>query len=196
MTKAIYDARSVDLRELEKKNVKQAARIMQLEFDYKLLCKDFGKDKEQLHKECRSYMAKAFLREQELKSLDMVIRELQRMTKLYEETQQELNNLKEKKDDSNVLPFERPVLSHGGDGGGANWLTTLPEGAVFLSRKRAEQSDRLEQWHVTVKWKKGAILYTNTHTESYRTVDMERFSRQNELVEVLREGKMEHDDDE
>ena len=107
------------------------------------------------------------------------------------------NKEKEKKDEnSNVLPFERPVPSRGGTGGGDDWLQTLPEGAVFLSRKRNDQSDKLDQWHITVKWKKGAILYTNSdRSEAYKTIDIGRFSRQNELVEVLRKGKMEIEND-
>lgn len=102
---------------------------------------------------------------------------------------------KENNENTNVLPFERPVPSHGGDGGGADWLSELPEGAVFLSRKKSDQTDMLEQWHLTVKWKKGAILYTNTGPDVYKTIDMARFSRQNELVEVLRKQRPEKDYD-
>lgn len=102
----------------------------------------------------------------------------------------------EKHDSDNVLPFERPVLSHGGDGGGDNWLSSLPEGTVFLSRRKTEQSVQLDQWHISVKWTKGAVLYANIERQDvYMTIDMTRFSKQHELVEVLRKGKMETFDD-
>ena len=169
---------------LEEKNIFQANRIMELEF---FLKRDSNK---------------ALLDSVDFKAYVMLKKEYQRMVDLQKEQQEENKRLKEEVEElrtpekeGNVIPFERPVTSTGGGGSSGNWLMDLQEGAVFLCRKRVDKTPEVEQWHLQVKWKRCAILYTNMpRGEGYRMVDGMRFSAENELVEVLRNKREMLDD--
>lgn len=96
---------------------------------------------------------------------------------------------------SEVLPFRQPELATitGGKDGEGNWLLGLEEGCVFVCRNKKEESPVGEQWHVSIKWKKSVVLYSNfpQRHEIYVLVIADKFSRQNELVEILQERRQE-----
>jgi hypothetical protein len=96
---------------------------------------------------------------------------------------------------ANVIPFEpKLALLTGGRGtGDGTWLMSLEEGAVFVSKQKKDISPLAEQWHVSIKWKKSVVLYSNfPHKgEVYILVDAKSFSEQNELIEILQERKQE-----
>lgn len=165
MKEIIYDARLVDLRELETKNYNQAAMLMERDLTIRLL---------------RKHYAEARLVAYRMRDMS-----------IFEEHDKELEEDKEKK----ILPFPRLAIDNqtGGPPGGQGWLSNLEEGCVFLSIKNAAQDDEVEQWHIVVKWKHACLLFRNMpphRGEEYKMVYYPLFSARNKLIEILQQRKI------
>lgn len=98
----------------------------------------------------------------------------------------------EKKTEDNVTQLH--TITGGKDGGG-NWLASLPKGSVFLCKEKAKEKEGclLTQFHILSKFTKAALLMSNYPGPDFRVfVEMNSFSQQNTLVEVMQTGE---DDD-
>jgi len=137
--------------------------------------------------------------EQDHRAYRMLKKEYQRVADLLKDEIE-----KNKALEAEILPFEKPkprldILIGGKDGdGNNNWLSDLPEGTVFVSRMRKESSPICEQWHVSIKWERSTVLYSNFphRGEVYILVSNQMFSEQNERIEILKAGETKENEDE
>jgi hypothetical protein len=158
---------------LEEKNYSQAQRLMEYELKYK------------------------GVNLQDFKAYTMLKKEYQRVVNLLKDEIEKNKGL-----EAEILPFEKPkakldILIGGKDGDGSdNWLSDLDEGCVFVSRMRKESNPLAEQWHVSIKWRKSTVLYSNFphRGDVYILVVNQMFAEQNELIEILKTGKEENDE--
>jgi len=133
----------------------------------------------------------------QLMKQELQIKAALRLIEIYHEQDKKMTIEGDNKDEKKgeILPFNQPKLSilTGGKDGSSNWLSDMEEGSVFISRMRKEGTPICEQWHLSIKWEKSAVLLSNFPHRGDVTVlvNMQMFAEQNELIEILREGKEE-----
>ncbi len=86
--------------------------------------------------------------------------------------------------DSNALIEVKP---DGTEPPKTNWLAGLKQGCVFVCRMVNSTEIALPQYHVVRQFKKCTCLYTNLNEERNAIVHTETFSKNFELIEILRE---------
>lgn len=98
-----------------------------------------------------------------------------------------MTEVKKKDEKHEVVPLFETIT--GGRGGDKNWLAKLPIKTVFLC-KGEKQGCILTQFHILSKYKKSALLMSNYPGPDFRVfVEMASFSTENELVEIMQDGK-------
>jgi len=96
---------------------------------------------------------------------------------------------REEEEEKKVVPFLR-VVPGGKTPIGSNWLSSLPQGTVFLCRPIVHHGKPfLEEYHVVFQSTHATRLHTNINAESNFWVDPISFCGIMELVEILIEGK-------
>lgn len=92
----------------------------------------------------------------------------------------------------NVIQFQGKALP-GGKDPTYNWLKDLKEGTIFVCKRRQNPPGTVQQFLdefcLVNNRMKTYLLVTNLNQDAFFRVLPEEFSRLNELVEVLEEGK-------
>lgn len=148
----------------------------------------------------RGLEEKNYWQASKIMELEMRVKAALRALEIYHQRDKKMTieEVEEKKGE--VLPFQQPklaIVTGGKDGDGNDWFSNLEEGAVFISRLRQEKSPIAEQWHISIKWEKSTVLYSNFphRGEVHILVSNRMFAEQNELIEILQERKEEILDD-
>lgn len=110
-------------------------------------------------------------------------------TKLILPTDSEAEETIEQK--ANVIPLQ---LLTGGKEPTDNWLTKIKEGSLFVCKRKTQRGEVqlfLDEWCLVNNRTKTYLLSTNLNQEAFVRVNPLEFSRYNDLVEVIEEGKEE-----
>jgi len=103
------------------------------------------------------------------------------------------NNIltKNEQDDNNVIPFERPKLKlNTGDPNDPVWLNNLGVGSIFYARKRNSQDFMCPCFVLYAKTEKTCILLEQSSGDKELPVVPQRFCREWEMHELLRDHEM------